>query len=509
MVPPYRLVSACVSIVASMVTHGRSADRGSRVAHEWCLRPSPAGGSRRAASPCWGEAKHPRARVTRLDVSAATMTAWSSPAEGQALHRGRAAAVRGRDGRIALTLVLAGNGDPRGKRLHAPPAEATSLNLAILVQRPRTSCRCWRRGRFPLLAAVAYHVLHRRAPRGSQCAAHGHGARRPRVPGRQPVARRGLGGASRFLPRSSSTRWRRSAAATQSPGALPRSSSSRRRSSSASRRESDRRRRPSSAPPRRRWPRACKEQTAMEERARIARELHDIVAHHLSVIAVQSETARPTSPKLSADARGRFEAIAQTARDALTETRRLLGVLREDVAGEGPGAAARSRPAGRAGRHSARHGCQRPSHPGGQGRAVTGGDRSRRLSDRPGGAHERRRDVPGADVDLEVSYGDGRGTLRIRDYGPGPADGELLPGHGLVGMRDRATVAGGTFSAGAADGRGFVVEATLPISGDPVRSARSSQTTRSSCAPDSRPCSTHSRTSPSSRAPRTAPRRSG
>ena len=61
---------------------------------------------------------------------------------------------------------------------------------------------------------------------------------------------------------------------------------------------------------------SVREQTAMEERARIARELHDIVAHHLSVIAVQSETARLTSPKLSADARGRFEAIAATARDA-------------------------------------------------------------------------------------------------------------------------------------------------------------------------------------------------
>jgi signal transduction histidine kinase len=65
---------------------------------------------------------------------------------------------------------------------------------------------------------------------------------------------------------------------------------------------------------------SLQEQTAMEERARIARELHDIVAHHLSVIAVQSETARLTSPKLSTDARGRFEAIAQTARDALSET---------------------------------------------------------------------------------------------------------------------------------------------------------------------------------------------
>ena len=71
--------------------------------------------------------------------------------------------------------------------------------------------------------------------------------------------------------------------------------------------------------------------TVMEERARIARELHDIVAHHLSVIAIESESARLTSPRLSRDAGGRLEAIASTAREALTETRRLLGVLREDT----------------------------------------------------------------------------------------------------------------------------------------------------------------------------------
>ncbi len=70
--------------------------------------------------------------------------------------------------------------------------------------------------------------------------------------------------------------------------------------------------------------------TVMEERARIARELHDIVAHHLSVIAIESEAARLTSPELSADAGVRLEAIASTAREALTETRRLLGVLRDD-----------------------------------------------------------------------------------------------------------------------------------------------------------------------------------
>ena len=73
-----------------------------------------------------------------------------------------------------------------------------------------------------------------------------------------------------------------------------------------------------------------------------------------------------------------------------------------------------------------------------------------------------RRHAPGADVDVEVSYGEETLQLRVRDHGPGPAEGELAAGHGLVGMRDRATIAGGTFSCGAAEGGGFVVDVTLP-----------------------------------------------
>jgi signal transduction histidine kinase len=72
-----------------------------------------------------------------------------------------------------------------------------------------------------------------------------------------------------------------------------------------------------------------------------------------------------------------------------------------------------------------------------------------------------RRHAPGANVDVEVTYGEGTVRLRIRDYGPGPAD-ELLAGHGIVGMRDRATIASGAFQCGAADGGGFVVDVELP-----------------------------------------------
>ena len=60
-----------------------------------------------------------------------------------------------------------------------------------------------------------------------------------------------------------------------------------------------------------------------------------------------------------------------------------------------------------------------------------------------------RRHAPGADVDVEVTYTDEDTLqLRVRDYGPGQSEGEPVAGHGLVGMRDRATIAGGTFSAG-------------------------------------------------------------
>ena len=75
-----------------------------------------------------------------------------------------------------------------------------------------------------------------------------------------------------------------------------------------------------------------------------------------------------------------------------------------------------------------------------------------------------RRHAPGADVDVELSYRDEALHLRIRDYGPGPPGGAPVEGHGLMGMRERATLAGGTFSSGEAEGGGFEVTVTLPIS---------------------------------------------
>ena len=68
----------------------------------------------------------------------------------------------------------------------------------------------------------------------------------------------------------------------------------------------------------------------MTERARIARELHDVVAHHVTAIAVQADTARLTTEGMPDEGKAQLEAIGETARDALGEMRRVLGVLRSD-----------------------------------------------------------------------------------------------------------------------------------------------------------------------------------
>ena len=203
--------------------------------------------------------------------------------------------------------------------------------------------------------------------------------------------------------------------------------------------------------------------TVMEERARIARELHDIVAHHLSVIAIESEAARLTSPELSADAGGRLEAIASTAREALTETRRLLGVLREDTGGEADRAP-------QPGLDELDDLIDKAQATGTPIRLIRQGKVARLPLSIDLAAYRivqealtnARRHAPGADVDVEVSYRDQALHLRVRDYGPGAPGGEPVEGHGLMGMRERATLAGGTFSSGPAEGGGFEVDITLP-----------------------------------------------
>jgi signal transduction histidine kinase len=207
------------------------------------------------------------------------------------------------------------------------------------------------------------------------------------------------------------------------------------------------------------------ERTARGERARIARELHDVVAHHISMIAVQAETARLTMPGMPAAGAQRLSEIGDTARAGLTEMRRLLGVLREDAEAETPD------------RHP-QPGLEQLPGLVDEARGFSGARCRLIISGTPVTADpgvglaayrivqealtNARRHAPGAAVDVEVRYGDGELRLVVRDNGPGPQPTAPAGGHGLPGMRERAVTVGGELRAGAATVGGFLVEARLP-----------------------------------------------
>nr|WP_223183367.1 MULTISPECIES: sensor histidine kinase [unclassified Streptomyces] len=212
--------------------------------------------------------------------------------------------------------------------------------------------------------------------------------------------------------------------------------------------------------------------TLLEERARIARELHDVVAHHMSVITVQADSAPYRVPGLPEAAREEFASIATSARESLAEMRRLLSVLRSD-GGEG----------------------ERAPQPG--------LDRIQQLVEatvRAGVPAELRlaadlgevpqavdlsayrivqealanvvRHAPGAVTRVSVRADDGVLTVLVVN-GPATQDGSPVErgvpgtGHGLVGMRERVRLTGGSLDTGPLPDGGFRVAARLPLTPDP------------------------------------------
>ncbi len=209
------------------------------------------------------------------------------------------------------------------------------------------------------------------------------------------------------------------------------------------------------------------ENTARGERARISRELHDVVAHHVSMIAVQAETARLATPGMPAAGAQRLSAIGDTARAALTEMRRLLGVLRED---SGETMASRQPQPGLAQLNELLDEAREISGTGarlivsGWLTALDPGVELAAYRIVQEALTNARRHAPGAAVDVEMHFTDDALHLSIRDNGPGPPAGsvQFAGGHGLLGMRERASAVGGDLHTGAAPGGGFLVQATLP-----------------------------------------------
>ena len=214
---------------------------------------------------------------------------------------------------------------------------------------------------------------------------------------------------------------------------------------------------------------ALVEHTARGERARIARELHDVVAHHVSMVAVQAETARLTTPGLPDSGARQLFAIGDTARTALTEMRRLLVVLRDEAEAEPvdrqpqPDLSQlnhlldRARETSATGARLIVSGMPVPLGPTVELAAY-------RITQEA--LTNARRHARGAAVDVELHYTDRGLRLRIRDNGPGPAAKAPPAGHGTLGMRERAAAVGGRLRVGPAAEGGYLVEATLPRSAE-------------------------------------------
>jgi signal transduction histidine kinase len=201
-----------------------------------------------------------------------------------------------------------------------------------------------------------------------------------------------------------------------------------------------------------------------EERMRIARELHDVVAHSMSVITVQAGFGHLVIDDHPGQARAALGAIETTGREALTEMRRLLGVLRED----GPDGASALSPA--PGLSDLDHLVAQTAKAGvrvqltiiGQPRQLPSGiDVSAyRIVQEALTNVVKHADVPTGRV--AIGYREHELSIEITDDGLGgdPPDGH---GHGLIGMRERVQLYGGSLRAGARPGRGFQVVARLPL----------------------------------------------
>ncbi|MGW0766199.1 sensor histidine kinase [Streptomyces sp. NPDC002676] len=211
--------------------------------------------------------------------------------------------------------------------------------------------------------------------------------------------------------------------------------------------------------------------TLLEERSRIARELHDVVAHHMSVISIQAQVAPHLVENPSQELKENLAGIRDNALEALTELRRVLGVLRSETPGDpgAPGEPAPDAPQPDLSRLDALlentraaglevgievHGKPRSYSPGVELSAY------RIVQEALSNAL---RHAPGSTVRVEVSHfphGIFLGVMNSRPRHPvQPSPGT---GHGLLGMRERAAMLGGNVTAKRTLSGGFTVTAFLP-----------------------------------------------
>jgi signal transduction histidine kinase len=199
-----------------------------------------------------------------------------------------------------------------------------------------------------------------------------------------------------------------------------------------------------------------------EERARIARELHDIVAHAMSVMVLQVGAVRHRLPDEFAEDAGALQGVEQTGRTALSEMRRLLGAIRrDDEQGElapQPGLA-RLEPLLQDVRNaglSVDLEVQGEPFPLPQGIDVS----AYRIVQE--GLTNTLKHARASQANVVIGYGSDELRVDVSDDGEDSPSGDGL-GHGLIGIRERVTIYGGEMSAAAARGGGFILSTRLPL----------------------------------------------
>lgn len=217
----------------------------------------------------------------------------------------------------------------------------------------------------------------------------------------------------------------------------------------------------------------------LEERARIARDLHDVVAHHMSLVVVQAQTAQYRIGGLTTETTAEFDSLAGTARGALDEVRAMLGVLRsEDQSAERAPQPGVDR-IGELVEGSRRAGIDvgyRVQGATDRIRTATGVVLYRIVQESLANAT---RHAPGSPVHVVLRVTDGDVTVETANGPAAPvqqASADFGPsgGNGIRGMRERAAAVGGTLSAGPAADGGFIVRGMLPLEA-PAASERMEQ----------------------------------
>jgi signal transduction histidine kinase len=199
-----------------------------------------------------------------------------------------------------------------------------------------------------------------------------------------------------------------------------------------------------------------------EERARIARELHDVVAHAVSVMVLQVGAVRHELPEELDEDREALNGVERAGRTALTEMRRLLAAMRTDEDGAElapqPGLDGLDSLAEQVGRAGLPVRLHVEGAPFSLPRAI---DLSAYRIVQEGLTNALKH-ARASVADVIVRYRPDELRLEIRDDGVGAAANDGL-GHGLVGIRERVKIYGGEMSAGTANGGGFVLSTRLPL----------------------------------------------